>query len=448
MSKAEEMKAIHIQRLLNNPTHHFIRFKGAPYMSLPTHTFGMVPFNQGDFNRFLDNSTEHKGFTNNKKKDWADTIKDLAPDWTEYSHRIAFGEQLWDAQALAFIENDLKYVYSTRTPTQSADSAGYRAAKEFLLQLAAGDDDLAYDYQQAMAPIFMYTRPQGIIWFIGDGANGKSSLLKVLDMTFEPYLASQSTADMEDGRDTPSLIGKLANIVNEASEKRVEDDQVYKAIGTHDAFTVHEFNKQGGIKIKADFHTIFNANNVPLFSDKTGAARRRTITVPFPAHFKDDPTFEQRTFTPEFLGGMLTLFLEAARDIRGRGYKYDWSEQTQAMKQSYDDSVNSANSYVDYIESKHVRGFYNWRILLLNYQDWCAINGHTALYLNNLKVSMKRFTPVKRAVRDDDKVYSRFVFDPSDETPLVWIDGYAFHKAEEKLPEPTPALSQRLSGEW
>ena len=55
---------------------------------------------------------------------------------------------------------------------------------KWLLELADGDEDLAYDYIQAIAPIMLKNKPSGIIWFVGSGSNGKSSLLKVVHKLF------------------------------------------------------------------------------------------------------------------------------------------------------------------------------------------------------------------------------------------------------------------------
>jgi putative DNA primase/helicase len=443
---AEAKKIAQIAKLMHGSGALFIRFKGAPYMRIPGHTIGMVPFDDGDFNRFIEGV--HGGFTNNKKRDYADTIKDMGEDWSPYSRYIAFNDQVWDAKELKFDEDQTEYVYSTNYKLQPKGSTGYMAAQRFFLQLADGDPDLALDYQQGLAPIFMTKRPRGVIWFIGDGQNGKSALLYIIqELAFEPYIEGMTTADMEDGRDMPQLIGKLANVVNEASEKRVDDSSIYKSIGTHEKFRVHKFHHQTGERVVPDFHTIFNANNIPTFADKSGAARSRTWTVPFPAHFKDDPTFKDRTFTPEFVGGLLMLVLEATIIIRDNGNNYRWSQATLDRKNEYDASVNSAEAYVTHLQEMGILGFTNWIKLTQHYENWCELENHDHLHKQRFQEAMKRVGFTKKTyLYEDGKRHSYWFFDEAIELGdrLVWqIDGLGV-----KTPTPEAVQQEFKKGEW
>jgi phage/plasmid-associated DNA primase len=351
-------------------------------------------------------------------------------------------------ETLDWAPDQFEYVYSTDIAIQPVGSKGYNDAKQFFLQLADGNKELAKDYPQAVAPMFMSNRPGGIIWFIGDGANGKSAYIKAINLGFSRYTVSLSTSAMEDGRDAPSVIGKLANIVNEASESRIEDTHVYKAIGTHESFTVHEFHKQGGLEIKADFHTVFNANNIPLFSDKTKGARRRTLPVPFPAHFQDNPTFERDTFTPEFLGGMFALILESAQAIRDNGNQYAWSAATLALKDSYDSEVNSVEAYLTHLKDIGVCGFINYTRLKMEYEIWCSNSGLVPLMMSNLRRTMSTDGGAcRRSYRDsNNNVRNAYYFSTAPEGDnLVWLDnGYGMPKAKQRILPSTAKLSE----EW
>ena len=381
-----------------------------------------------------------------------DALLSVAPDWSDHDRYIAFYDQVWDMKKLEFTPGQLEFVYSTSIKLQPAGSKGYEAAMTFLLELSLGDAALAHDYLQAIAPLVMYTRPAGVIWFIGDGANGKSSLINALYRVFGQFFASMTTAMIEDGRDTPSLNGILGNIVREGSEARIEDSASYKAIGTHEPFRVHKFHSQESTEIQTNFHTIFNANNIPVFADKTKGARRRTLPVPFPAHFKDNPTFEDETFTPEFLGGLMTLVLEESVKVRDNGTRYDWSGATTRLKQSYDSEVNSAEAFISHVVSLGIVGFINYKELKWRYETWCDDNGLVALGKNNLRHTVEQATGAKsKPVRIGEKTSRRFFFaDAFDgEDKLVWFDtGYGMPTPKEAIPAPTPIANERISREW
>lgn len=332
----------------------------------------------------------------------------LAVDRTEeLGHLVQMGEAVWDMRALDFVETDLKPVYAT-----SIEPVGDRvAASTFLLSLAKGDKDLAEDYVQALAPLFMSKRPTGVVWFVGDGANGKSSLIDAMYRIIGPFLTSVTTSTLEDGRDVPRLLGILGNLVRESSEARVTDTERYKALGTHEPFYVHKFHSQESYEIKSDFHTVFNANNVPVFSDKTNGTRRRTIIVPFPNRFKEDEDFNNRTFTPDFLGGLLSLLLDGAQRLRDSNYRYSFSETTIRAKGDYDEETNSAEAYLQALRHDGVEAFGNYLNLRNDYDSWCSEHGFVPLGMTNVKRVFKPYVdPKPRTVRLGDKTVKWYFF--------------------------------------
>jgi phage/plasmid-associated DNA primase len=449
MSKAEEVKAARIKVLLSETGYRFLTFKGSAFMG-GAGTNGIVPFDRQLFGQIVHSHFE--GITENMIDDFAKTIRTIAPDWSKYDNFIGFRDRVWDMRKLAFVDDQMEFVYSSNTALQPNGSTGYNLAWTFMLELAQGDNLLAHDYLQSIAPIAMSRKPTGIIWFIGDGANGKSSLIDALYRLLGKHFVSMTTAAIEDGRDTPRLNGVLGNIVRESSETRVEDTERYKAIGTHEPFTVHKFNSQDTIVVDTSFHTIFNANNVPVFSDKTKGARRRTLVIPFLAHFEDNPTFDDETFTDEFLGGLATLILEEAIIIRDNGYRYSWSDATLKAKEVYDSEVNSAEAFIEYLREHKIVGFYNYSMLKANYEMWCGQAGLIPLGMMTLKRTMVlSVNPQRKTIRDEGRIVSRYFFDECIEEELTWIpDGYGLiTPKEEQMPVQLPMeVASKIEADW
>lgn len=416
----------------------FVYFKGGNLMS-GKGTNGFTPFNSRSFGQMV--QTQKLGTSENMIADFAKTIKTLSPDWSHHDHLISFRDQMWDMKALKFVPYQMEHVYTTSIVPNDKTKPVWK----FLMELSLGDKELARDYLQAIAPLVMHRKPSGVIWFVGDGANGKSSLIEAIYRIFgSKHLASLTTAAIEDGKSTPVLMGILGNIVREASEHRVEDTERYKAIGTHEPFAVRQMYTQENITVETNFHTIFNANNVPVFSDKTKGARRRTLVVPFNAHFADDPTYDDKLFTPEFLGALLGLILEEAKVIADNGYRYKWSAATMEAKLSYDSEVNSAEAFVDYLLDSKIAGFYNYQILRQNYEMWCNHAGLLPLGIMQLKRTVAQQVGAQRkAIRMESGVFQRYQFEPTYDDELVWLDnGYGMPKPAEEL---TNAV---LSSEW
>jgi len=385
----------------------FFRFKQQLYLN---NALGRV-----NYDRFAELCYAYLGFPKIQDiKELYDAFQKKAVDVTaEASGKILLGDySVWEMDKLVQrpMRDDELVVYSSPI-TPDVDQV--EAPQKFLLDLAKGDTDLVEDYLQALAPLFMSRRPTGVIWFVGDGANGKSSLIDAVYRIVGPFLTSVTTSALEDGRDALKLNAILGNLVRESSEVRVNDTERYKALGTHEPFSVHKFHSQEGFMIDADFHTIFNANNIPTFADKTDGTRRRTVIVPFPNKFKADEEFNDRTFTPEFLSGLLFLILDKAQFLRDNHYRYAFSPATQVAKSEYDEESNSAEAYRKDLVITGVEAFSNYAQLYNDYQEWCSEHGLVPLGITNVRRVFKPFTADKpRTVRiGDNRVNWYFFYD-------------------------------------
>jgi len=373
-------------------------------------------------------------------------VRNDSEDLSSLDHLISTPTRQWNTKTLSFQTPTDSPLHSPITP--SPKSA--HLAQAYLLELSNNDPLLANDYLQALAPLFMYTKPTGVIWFVGNGANGKSALINAVYRIIGHHLTSVTASAIEDGRDTLVLNGVLGNICRESSEGRIDDSERYKAIGTHESFRVHKFNSQEMVEIKTNFHTVFNANNIPIFSDKTEGARRRTLIVPFPARFKDDPNFESRTFTPDFLGGLLHLILETTKTIRDNGYRYNFSPATLGAKEDYDSEVNSAEAFLGHMREKNIKAFTNYHLLKIGYESWCSDNGFVPLGITSLKRVMTRLANAKgTTMRDKDGIVKRwYLLDntTSEEAKNLesFDNGFSVGIKQEK---PKPSQTQ-LEGNW
>lgn len=361
-------------------------------------------------------------------------LSSVAEDLTANGHLVLFGLDLADAvlhpeltdQDAYFANNNRRAVWNTRDLTWEfgADFSKVvwrspyprvrvKTAKTeppqyddtplpFIMQLAGGNQGVYDDIMQSIAPIVMEKKPDGVIWWVGTGANGKSTLMDALYRVFPSQFASINVRRLTDGRDTPSLNGKLANIVKESSEGRVDDTEIYKALGTHENFRVHKFHSQDDTEIDGNIHTIFSANSIPTFNDKGYSARRRTFIIPFTQQFDSDPDFEARTFTAEFFGKLVNEMTRYAERIRRQGYRYKWSAKTRDAKLEYDREANCAEEYAQSIINEGVVAFHSYNPVKIDYENWCADNGYVPLGIGNLRKALTALGFERSSIRSND----------------------------------------------
>lgn len=350
-------------------------------------------------------------------------IKDLqhlfftsSPDLSKFAQYIGMPDgRVWDMKKLSFTDAVAHEdcIYTTAiSPTEG------NSHRKWLEEVTLGDKELADDIIKAVAPIFMAKKPFGVFWFLGNGANGKSTTLKALYAIFgseAPYTHNRwfsqlTVKQIEDERDTPMINGKLGNVCLESNDGHVKDTGGYKNLAEHSTFNVHKFNSQDGTIVDGNVHTIFNANNIPTFADKTQGVRRRTFTIPFKASFPQDSTFDERLFgTKGVLSDLLGEILRTTVAIKKAGYSYNFSDQTLKAKEDYDEEVNTAETYFEELLATDIWGFTNFTDLTRDYQKWCDERSYTALGKKSIAHAAKITGYERRSFKRDGKLTTRYV---------------------------------------
>lgn len=419
--KARQAKAI-------TNKYRIVRFRGAVLYRADA---GWEPLSYDEFARIC--YTVHgASIRQTQIKDLQHLFFTSSDDLTKYSHYIAMPDgRVWNMKKLKFTE-DVSHedcVYTTSvSPTEG------KSHRKWIEQVTLGDPTLADDIIKAIAPVFMHKKPFGVFWFLGNGANGKSTTLKALYAIFgseAPYTHNRwfsqlTVKQIEDERDTPMINGKLGNICLESNDGHIKDTGGYKNLAEHSTFSVHRFNSQDGAPVDGNVHTIFNANNIPTFADKTQGVRRRTFTIPFKASFPQDSTFDEKLFAKEgFLSDLLGEILATTVEIKKHGYSYDFSEQTLAAKADYDEEVNTAETYFEELLHTEVWGFTNFTDLTRDYQKWCDERSYTALGKKQIAHAAKIIGYERQSFKMEGKLITRYVCENQDpqelsELPQRW----------------------------
>ena len=399
-----------------------VRFRGAVLYRAEA---GWEPLSSDEFARIC-YTVWGAGIRQTQIKDLQHLFFTSSDDLTQYANYIALPDgRVWNMKKLKFTE-DVSHedcVYTTAVNPGEGNSH-----REWLEQVTLGDKNLADDIIKALAPIFMHKKPFGVFWFLGNGANGKSTTLKALYAIFgsEPpyshnrWFSQLTVRQIEDERDTPMINGKLANVCLESNDGHIKDTGGYKNLAEHSTFNVHRFNSQDGVMVDGNVHTIFNANNIPTFADKTQGVRRRTFTIPFKASFPQDNTFDEKLFAKEdFLPDLLGEILRTTVEIRKNGYSYKFSDQTLKAKEDYDEEVNTAETYFEELINTDVWGFTNFTQLTKDYSNWCDERSYTALGKKAIAHAAKIAGYERASFRSDNKLITRYVANGYDPEELV-----------------------------
>lgn len=344
-------------------------------------------------------------------------FRNTAEDLSDISHLVAFGDRVWNTKTVAYetsLYDDRDTVYSVKyVPQEPSERI------QFILDLACGDENVYDDIMQSIAPLLLHTKPTGVIWYLGNGSNGKSSLVHLLYIIFGNYLTEITVKQLEDERDAPQLNGKLGNICKESSEAFIKDTRTYKSIGTHESFLVHKFHSQEMTSVNGNVHHIFSANNIPTFSDKSDGAKRRTLIIPFNNRFVSDESFEDRTFTVEFIELFLGEIIKYAKMIKQNNYSYVFSETSRNVKEQYDIDSNTPATYCTEIISDGIVGYTGYRHLEPDYENWCKENGYKPSSVNVLRRTMKEQGFSRKIRRIGERVEPIYMYNDIDYKDVI-----------------------------
>lgn len=405
-----------------------VRFRGAVLYQTGE---GWEPLSSDEFARIC-YQVHGAGIRQTQIKDLQHLFFTSSEDLTEYAHYIAMPDgRVWDMKKLEFT-TDISHedcVYTTAVSPSEGNSH-----RKWLEEVASGDKDLANDVLQGLAPIFMDKKPFGVFWFVGNGANGKSTVLKALYAIFgskSPYsnnrwFSQLTVKQIEDDRHVLSLNGKIANICLESNDGHIKDTGNYKNIAEHSTFGVRVLGTHDTRVVEGNIHSVQNANNIPTFSDKTSGTKRRTFIIPFRATFKQDDMFDEKLFAKkDFLPDLLGDLLATAKTIRENKYKYDFSAQTIKAKEDYDEEVNTAETYFEELVETEVWAFTNFTALSKDYQHWCDDRSFTPLGKKSIAHAAKVSGYERRTYRVDNKLVNRYVMGDLDiedmgEVPQRW----------------------------
>ncbi len=159
-----------------------------------------------------------------------------------------------------------------------------------------------------------------ILVMVGEGQNGKSTILKAVTRLFRPYISSVSLQDIVTDRFAASqLEDKLANIHADIGGWKVKDAAMLKTITSGDLVSVQEKYKERR-DIELAVLQIYSANRLPEIEDHSLAIARRFIPLEFNQVIKiTDKKIKYKLTTPDEREKLLNLLIRIARTTRRSG---------------------------------------------------------------------------------------------------------------------------------
>ena len=282
---------------------------------------------------------------------------------------------------------------TTQIPISYDPRASAERFQKFLAEIFESDQD-AHEKVECLLQMIGYTlmshsRHEKFIMLIGNGANGKSVLLAIIEaLCGSSNVAGVQPSKFESSFQRAHLHNKLANIVTELSEGEKLADAELKSITSGEPVTV-EHKYQHPFNMRPHSTCWFGTNHMPPTSDFSEALFRRAVIVTF------NRTFQPHEQNPNLkddleneLSGILNLALAAYAGALKNGFTIPASS-----KQARDEWKLETNQVAQFVIDKckeRPEAAENFSDLYGCYKTWVHRNQLTLLTAKTFSSRMQR----------------------------------------------------------
>ena len=218
------------------------------------------------------------------------------------------------------LEHNKQHYFTTQMPVKYDSDANAPRFTQFLQEIFTGDDDATAKAQVVLEMIgYSMLRTcelEKFIILIGNGANGKSVLIRVLSALLgKSNIASVCPSQFENRFQRAHLYGKLANIISELAQNMTMADAALKALVSGELITA-EYKHKPPFDFCPYCTCWFGTNHMPQTRDFSDAIFRRAIVITFNCQFKEgnrDPQLASKLLNE--IPGVLNMALEAVANV-------------------------------------------------------------------------------------------------------------------------------------
>lgn len=239
------------------------------------------------------------------------------------------------------------------------------------------------------------TRFERGLFFLGEGANGKSTILHVQQQILgQANYSSIPLETFQNAHYTANLIGKLANISIETNAKSSVYDSMFKAIISGDMISA-DFKYGQVFQFRPYCKLIFALNNMPRVDDKTSAFYRRLIIIRFSREFKPEEQNKRLKYDLEQeLDGIFNWMIQGWKRLNERG-DFALPESVQKEVEEYRKENNNTMGFIEEECTLSPELTITKQALYNRYAEYCKEDGFRALSKKKFGCEVLRYKQIE-----------------------------------------------------
>jgi len=303
--------------------------------------------------------------------------------------------------------------FTFQLPVEWNPEAACPLIEEFITQIV-DKDDVALVYQVIGYCLWRGYPIQKAVMLVGDGSNGKSTLLNlIIGLLGKENVSGIALQELSHNRFAGSrLYGKHANLHPDLSDKGLKDPGKFKMATGGDPINAEKKFRDG-----FDFYSyaklIYSANKLPEVTDTTGAFFRRWIIINFPNIFDDDTADKNlidKLTTPEELSGLLKNSVLALQHLLGDG-KFMKSPTTDELEERYTKLSNSIAAFAQEVIEYDAGGDTLSRSeLFMIYGEYCRNNALIVKSQATFSKELKEYIVLGECKKGNDRAWNGIKF--------------------------------------
>lgn len=310
-----------------------------------------------------------------------------------------------DRAGVAVLPHSPDYLFTSVLDYDYDPAAACPVWETVVDRVMCGDADTVSAFQETLGYLMLReTNFEKMVGFVGDGENGKSTVLKVLKMLVGRHYSAQPIKTLvKDGGEgayaRAALTGKLINVTNELTPATLEADAFKDLISGEDIVARKIYGSPFTLATVPKQVVAMNSTDA-LIRERTHGFERRLHLIPFNYRLRDEHK-DDRLFgkLEAERSGILNWVLEGARRV------------TAAKKLSQSDAMRALFAQVK-LDADPVMQFVQERLeptdpaeltydsaadavtdgaaVLLAYRDFCTENGYYPLGRNKFLTALLR----------------------------------------------------------
>jgi putative DNA primase/helicase len=296
-----------------------------------------------------------------------------------------------DLETLTFRAHSMEDYLTKRANVMYDADASCPVFDQFIDQILCHDSELITYVKTFLGYLLIGKNPERMIFFLlGNGRNGKSTLILVLQRMFGSYARSMpvktllNSGYLGTGDDLMSMVGYRLLVTSELEANDILAAGKLKSISGKDVVSARKlYDVYTDISI--DGKMVISTNEKPQVKDKSEGIWDRLQIIPFEYRVPEeqvDPLLTEKLL--EETAGILNWMLKGLKLYRDHGFKE--TRQMKSLKAQYRLDSDPVRAFMDEYYDKSEKQFVRTAVVFRNFKDWCRNQ-----YYKSAQLTQKKF---------------------------------------------------------